>query len=371
MGPLPVSKIDPQKFADRVAEWLSGSGPDSDVVVSCRVRLARNIENYPFVSKLSAERAVELAERLRPALESAGPDGEMTWVDIQDAEPVLRLLLRERHLVSRDLAPSSSSRRVLPGRAVAFSHDETISIMVNEEDHLRLQSMVGGFDLDGAWERARAVDCHLEESMEFAHNELYGYLTCCPTNVGTGMRASVMLHLPALSLVRSELEKVFTAAQRTGLAVRGLYGEGSRANGDFYQISNQVTLGPSEDKLIAELRDLVPAIVRFERRIRDSVLGEQRASIVDRVSRSFGTLRSARSVPTDRALAHLSNLRLGVYLGLWKEVPLDVLARLRVQIQRGHVQALTPEHAGADLLEPSERDQLRAALLRRRLASRS
>jgi protein arginine kinase len=364
-------EIDPRRFADRVAEWLSGAGPDSDVVVSCRVRLARNVEGYPFVSKLSAERAVELAERLRPALMGAAEAGDMSWVDIQDAAPVLRLLLRERHLVSRDLAPSSSKRRVLPGRAVAFNHDETVSIMVNEEDHLRLQSMTGGFDLDGAWERARDVDRMLESSVSFAHSELYGYLTCCPTNVGTGMRASVMLHLPALSMVRGELEKVFTAAQRTGLAVRGLYGEGSRANGDFYQISNQVTLGPTEDKLIAELRDLVPAIVRFERRIRDSLLAEQRAAVVDRVSRSYGMLRTARAMPTDGALAHLSNLRLGWHLGLWKEVPLDVLARLRVQIQKGHVQALAREDGETDLLDPSERDQLRAAYLRTRLASGS
>jgi protein arginine kinase len=360
-------EIDPKRFADRVAEWLCGAGPDSDVVVSCRVRLARNVEGYPFVSKLSAERAVELADKLRPSL--LGADGGMTWVDIQDADPVLRLLLRERHLVSRDLAPSTTRRRVLPGRAVAFNQDETVSIMVNEEDHLRLQSMCGGFDLDGAWDRARTADRHLEECVRFAYSQLYGYLTCCPTNVGTGMRASVMLHLPALGMVRDELEKVFTAAQRTGLAVRGLYGEGSRANGDFYQISNQVTLGPTEDKLIAELRDLVPAIVRFERRIRDSLLSDQRASVVDRVSRSYGMLRTARAMATDGALAHLSNLRMGWHLGLWKEVPLDVLARLRVQIQKGHVQALSAEDDPNALLEPSARDQLRAAYLRRTLAS--
>ena len=358
--------IQPKKFADRLASWLAGQGPESDVVVSCRVRLARNVESYPFVSKLSAERALELASRLRPSLERDGRQ----WIDIQDATPVLRLLLRERHLVSRDLAPSNSKRKVQPGRAVAFEPDEALSVMVNEEDHLRIQSMAAGFDLDRAWERARDVDRELEQVVPFAHHELYGYLTCCPTNVGTGMRASVMLHLPALTMVRSELEKVFTAAQRTGLAVRGLYGEGSNAAGDFYQISNQVTLGPSEDKLIAELRDLVPAIVRYERRIRDGLLEEQRSSLVDRVSRSYGMLRTARSMATDTALAHLSNLRLGHHLGLWKEVPIELRARLRVQVQKGHVQVLASEQAElGDVLEPSERDQLRAAYLRRVLAS--
>jgi protein arginine kinase len=362
---LPQSLIQPKKFANRLAEWLSTQGPEADVVVSSRVRLARNVTGYPFVSKLSAERALELSQRLRPALSK---DGRL-WVDIQEATPLVRLLLRERHLVSRDLAPSGNGRRVQPGRAVAFTADEAVSVMVNEEDHLRLQSMVSGFDLDLAWERARAVDRELEQAVTFAHHELYGYLTCCPTNVGTGLRASVMLHLPALTLVRTELEKVFTAAQRTGLAVRGLYGEGSNAAGDFYQISNQVTLGPPEEQLILELRDLVPVIVRYERRVREGLLAEQRTGIVDRVSRSFGMLRTARSMATDTALAHLSNLRLGYHLGLWKEVPIEVLSRLRVQVQKGHVQALTAEgEVDTEVLEPSERDRLRAAFLRRVLA---
>ena len=362
---MPESPIRPKKFADRLAGWLGDQGPESDVVVSCRVRLARNLEGYPFVSKLSAERALELAGRLRPVLEAGG----RTWVDMQDAAPVLRLLLRERHLVSRDLAPSDGSRRVQPGRAVAFERDESLSVMINEEDHLRIQSMVAGFDLDRAWERARATDRGLEAELPFAHHELYGYLTCCPTNVGTGLRASVMLHLPALTMVRSELEKVFTAAQRTGLAVRGLYGEGSGAAGDFYQISNQVTLGPNEDRLIAELRELVPAIVRYERRVREGLLTEQQSSLVDRVSRSYGMLRTARSMATDTALAHLSNLRLGHQLGIWREVPIEVLARLRVQVQKGHVQVLSGRDDAEELLEASERDRLRAAYLRRALAA--
>ena len=364
--------VDPKRFADRVAPWLTPEGPDSDVVFSCRVRLARNVEGYPFVSKLSGERALELCERLQPDLCALdlGKDvgNEVEWVLLPNADSVLRLLLRERHLVSRDLAPVSKDRPVQPGRAVAFTREETLSIMVNEEDHLRLQTMVGGFDLDRAWERAREVDRQLEQRVSFAHSERYGYLTCCPTNVGTGMRASVMLHLPALGLVRSELEKVFTAAQRTGLAVRGLYGEGSRAVGDFYQISNQVTLGRPEDVLIEELRDLVPAIVRFERDVRRMLLDEQRSALVDRVSRSYGMLRTARAMPTDGALAHLSNLRLGACLGIWKEVPLEDLARMRVQIQKGHLQALSAGQETSSILDASARDRLRAAYLRKALA---
>lgn len=365
MEPAP---IDCHAFASKVGSWLAPEGPDADVVVSSRVRFARNLADRHFVTRLSAKEAVEVADRLRPHLVDLAIDGETRWVEMTTASPVLRLLLRERHLVSRDLAPSGGPRGPLPGRAVAFGPRENLAIMVNEEDHMRIQSMAPGFDLDGAWKEARAVDRRLEGEVPFAFTERYGYLTGCPTNVGTGLRASVMLHLPALGLVRSELEKVFTAAQRTGLAVRGLYGEGSRAAGDLYQISNQVTLGRTEDELIHELRNLVPAIVRFERTVRTQLLSEQRAALQDRISRSFGLLRTARAMPTDGALHHLSNLRLGVYLGLWSGATIEELNRIRVQIQKGHVQALNRRDGDGELLEASERDRLRSAFLRRVLS---
>jgi protein arginine kinase len=361
--------IDCHKFAERLGSWLCSEGPESDVVVTSRVRLARNVEAYPFVSKLAPERALELSQRLSEHLVGLPLDEEILWVQMTQASPVLRLLLRERHLVSRDLAPSTEERAVQPGRGVAFARSENVSIMVNEEDHLRIQALAPGFNVDLAWERAQEVDRALESRAHFAFSQQYGYLTCCPTNVGTGLRASVMLHLPALGMIRSELEKVFTSAQRTGLAVRGLYGEGSRAAGDFYQISNQVTLGRSEQQLMKELRELVPAIVRFERNVREQLLKEQRASLQDRISRSYGMLRTARSMPTDGALAHLSNLRLGAHLGLWSGVPIEVLNRIRVQIQRGHVQALNQKVPTPELLEASERDRLRASFLRQVLAS--
>lgn len=366
--PTPNS-INCKKFADRLGTWLCNAGPEGDVVVSSRLRLARNVNGYPFVSKLDPERAQELCASLESTLGELELPDSLQWVEIRDASPVLRLLLRERHLVSRELAPTSEERAVLPGRAVAFTRGEDVSVMVNEEDHLRVQAMVPGFDLDGAYEKAQAIDRGLENRVSFAFNEQYGYLTCCPTNVGTGLRASVMLHLPALGMVKSELEKVICAAQRTGLAVRGLYGEGSRAVGDFYQISNQITLGRPEEKLIGELRELVPAIIRFERTLRRQLLDEQEAALNDRISRSLGMLRTARAMPTDGALAHLSNLRLGSYLGLWSGAPIEVLNRIRVQIQRGHIQALNEKSSSPELLDPSERDRLRAGFLRRILAS--
>ncbi|MCY2961464.1 MAG: ATP--guanido phosphotransferase [Planctomycetota bacterium] len=363
--------IDLRRFAERVGSWLASTGPESDVVVSCRVRLARNVDGLPFVARMDPRQATDLCARLREELVAARLDGETQWVSMAEASPLLRVVLRERHLVSRDLAPSEDGQAALPGRAVAFGASETIAAMVNEEDHLRLQALASGFDLSRAWRKAQDLDRMLEARIPFAHTRMLGYLTGCPTNVGTGLRASVMMHLPALSLVRSELEKVFAAAQRTGLAVRGMYGEGSRAAGDFYQISNQITLGRSEEQLVADLQALVPAIVRFERDLRQILANERKSALQDRIQRSQGLLRTARALQTDQALAHLSTLRLGLELELITEPKLALLNQLGVQVQKGHVQALLQEEIGTTLVEASERDRLRASLLRQRLGARA
>jgi protein arginine kinase len=330
--------------------------------------LARNLRDYPFASRLVEDRADELAALVRPVLDDASLDGETRWVPMEETSLILRLVLRERHLISRDLAPVEEATPVPRGRAVAFGKSEGISVMVNEEDHLRIQSIGSGFQLDDTFDAAVELDRFLESRLPFAFSERLGYLTGCPTNVGTGLRASVMLHLPGISLVRSELEKVFTAAQRTGLAVRGLYGEGSRAAGDFFQISNQVTLGRDEQSLIDDLRALVPVIANFERKVREALLDDQRSALTDRVSKSLGVLRTARSMATDVALAHLSNVRLGHTLGLIDGTRLELLNALGVQVQRGHIQALNPDKDKESLLEASERDVLRAGLLRKHLS---
>ena len=361
--------IDVRHLASHVGRWLDPDGPASDVVVSCRVRLARNVEGYAFTSRLEPERSIELMDEVRTSLVDARIDGSTWWVPMREAGEVLRLLLHERNLISRDLAPLDGRGESLPGRAVAFGETETVSVMVNEEDHLRLQALAAGFDLDLAWQRAQVLDRYLEERIPFATSPKLGYLTCCPTNVGTGLRASVMLHLPALGLVRTELEKVFTAAQRTGLVVRGMHGEGSRAAGDLYQISNQVTLGRTESQLIDDLAALVPVIVDFERKMRQALLGEQRVPLQDRIAHSYGFLRTARALPTEQALSHLSNLRLGTYLGLTEGASFELLTELGIQVQKGHIHALTQEDEFSPLVDPSERDKLRAGLLRRRLAA--
>jgi protein arginine kinase len=360
--------IEPRRFAERVGRWLEAGGPDADVVISCRVRLARNLRDFPFVTRLDAKQAEAIANRLQPLLQGRELDGETLWVDIGEAPMVLRLLLRERYLVSRDLAPTDPRLSARPGRAVAFGASETLSVMINEEDHLRLQSLASGLALRSAWERLRDLDRSLEDEAGFAFSEALGYLTGCPTNVGTGLRASVMLHLPALGIARAELDKVFHAASRTGLAVRGSYGEGSKAAGDFYQVSNQVTLGRSEEDLIADLLELVPCIVAFERRVRSVLMEEHGGLLEDRVRRSYGMLRTARSLTTDVALMHLSNVRLGASLGVLTGLPQADLQRLAIQIQSGHVHALSGGGLEQDLAEPTERDRQRAAYLRRRFA---
>jgi len=362
---MAFAPIDPHRFADHVGSWLVSKGPEGDVVVSCRVRLARNIAGFPFVERLAREQAKELAARVRDVVEREKIGGETTWVEMDHAPLILRLLLRERHLITRDLAPVDPRRPAKPGRGVAFGPGETVSVMVNEEDHLRLQGMASGFDPGQAWRRVQALEKVLEDDVGFATSDRLGYLTSCPTNVGTGLRASVMLHLPALGLVRQELEKVFRAAQRTGLAVRGMYGEGSRAAGDFYQISNQVTLGCEESELIADLEALVPAIVAFERRVRQGLLDEQRSDLEDRIQRSLGMLRAARSMATEVALMHVSNARLGAALGL-HAIEISALNEITVQLQKAHVHALSQVGADDRLPEPTERDRLRAAFLRRR-----
>ena len=360
--------LDPKRFVQHVGSWLDGGGPESDVVVSCRVRLARNVDGYPFVLRLDDARARELGGRVRDILLEQRIDGETIWVGMEEAPAIVKLLLRERYLVSRDLAPNDPRLAARPGRGVAFGENEQLAVMVNEEDHLRLQSLSPGYALPDAFERVRALDQALERELAYAVDPQFGYLTGCPTNVGTGLRASVMVHLPALGLVGSEREKVMTACQRTGLAVRGMYGEGSRAAGDFYQVSNQVTLGSSEEELIAELEELVPCIVAFERRVREALFRDQRGALEDRVQRSYGMLRTARSMETEVALMHLSNMRLGVLLGLVAGVELGELARTAVQIQKGHVHLLAGDGSGK-LAEATERDKQRAAFLRKKFAT--
>src|SRR5215218_756399 len=238
-------------LTNRAGEWLRGSGPMSEIVISSRIRLARNIAGVQFLTRCSRGQRSTLERKVRDTVLESQVAPSMLYVDLEGAPEMDRLLLVERHLISKHHAAAEGAR------GVAIGENETLSIMINEEDHLRIQVLRSGLQLEEAWEQINKLDDVLESKLDYSFHPRFGYLTACPTNVGTGIRVSVMLHLPALKMT-GEIEKVFQALQKISLAVRGLYGEGSQAMGDFYQISNQVTLGKSEQKIIEELKDVVP-----------------------------------------------------------------------------------------------------------------
>ena len=337
-------------------EWLSGRGADSDIVISSRVRLARNIVGHRFLAQAPDEEKAEIETELRGVLSRVEFGEEMVYVALQSAPPLDAEVLVERHLISRELARAEGPR------AVCYSPGEGTSIMVCEEDHLRLQVLRSGFQLDTAWDAADRLDDLVARQAAYAFSSRYGYLTCCPTNVGTGLRASVMMHLPALVYTK-HIEKVFGAGGKMGLAVRGLYGEGTQAEGDFFQISNQVCLGLSEADVLEKLSKIVPQFVEYERTVREKLLKTDRAALEDKVWRAYATLRAARTITSTETLELLSAIRLGVNLELLpKPLTIETVNELFVSSQPAHLQKLA-----TGPLEAKERDVARASLLRRRL----
>jgi protein arginine kinase len=336
-------------------EWLRGTGPESDIVISSRIRLARNVAAFPFTNRASAYQKAEIETMLRERVARLDLDPRLEYINVPNLSPLDRQFLVERQLISRELAAADGPR------GVALGPRETVSLMINEEDHLRLQVMRSGFALDEAWQDIDRVDDLLEARLSYAFSEEFGYLTACPTNVGTGMRSSVMLHLPAL-VWSKQIEKVFRALQKINLAVRGLYGEGSRASGDFYQISNQVTLGKSETQILNEIREVIPQIVTYERQARNAMLRESRQAIQDRVSRAYGTLCSATMMTSEETMDLLSSVRLGVNMGLLDDVTIGTVNELFIHTQPAHLQKLM-----GSLLDGEERNAARARYLRTRL----
>lgn len=336
-------------------EWLRGAGPESDIVVSSRIRLARNLAAFPFTNRASAHQKAEIEILLRDRVGKLDLDPGLNYFHLPTLATLDRQFLVERQLISRELANTEGPR------GVAISASENISLMVNEEDHLRLQVMRSGFALDEAWQEIDRVDDVLEQKVSYAFSEDFGYLTACPTNVGTGMRASVMLHLPVLVMTK-HIEKVFRALQKINLAVRGLYGEGSRASGDFYQISNQVTLGKSETTILSEIREVIPQIITYERQARNTMVRETRQALHDRVARAYGTLCSATMMTSEETMDLLSSVRLGINLGLLDEVSVATVNELFLHTQPAHLQKLM----GASL-DGEERNSVRARYLRTRL----
>lgn len=339
-----------------LGEWLKGTGPESDVVVSTRIRLARNLANYPFAGRASIAQKTEIETRAKECLAQTGLPAPLEYVSVAGLPTLDRQFLVERQLISRELA------NVLEGpRGVAFDDRESVSVMVNEEDHLRLQVMRSGLALDEAWSEIDRLDDALEARLSYAFHEQFGYLTACPTNVGTGMRGSVMVHLPALGITK-QIEKVFRALQKINLVVRGLYGEGSRASGDLYQISNQVTLGKSEARVLTEIREVITMILQYERSARQVLMRERRQAEHDRVARALGTLGSATMITSEETMELLSAVRLGIHLQLVENIPANLVNQLFIQTQSAHLQKLM-----GTALDGEERNAARARYLRAKL----
>ncbi len=342
----------------RGGEWLRGVGPMHEIVISTRVRLARNIRGYPFLWRAGAEQRQDVAETVQAAIQKAPRLSDLVHLDVEALDELDRMLLVERHLISRQHAEGTGARRV------AFHTTEVASLMTNEEDHLRIQVMRSGLQLDEAWEQINEIDDALDQNIDFEFDPQFGYLTACPTNVGTGIRVSVMVHLPALKLT-NEVEKVAQAARDMKLAIRGLYGEGTEALGDFFQISNQITLGRSEVEIIDDFRRVViPKIVDYEHAARKALMKDRLHALDDKIWRAVGTLRNARLMSSNEAMQCLSHVRMGVHIGRLSSIDLQTVNELFIQMQPAHLQKLQ-----GDRLNGEQRSIARAALIRSRLSS--
>jgi protein arginine kinase len=351
-----MSEFDAGDLIGKAGAWLDASGDESEIVLSSRVRIARNLRGHRFTHNCdNAEldgifrKALEAARRTRAFARSrALAMGEISTLD--------RQLLAERHLVSRDFLHHSAAR------GVVFTPDESTSLMINEEDHLRMQGFASGFDLGGAYRRANDLDDQLAPDVQIAYHERLGYLTACPTNLGTGLRVSVLVHLPGL-VHSKEINKLLESLRKLNHSIRGFFGEGSEVMGNFFQLSNSAALGTPEDVLVKNLREMVVKVIQYERRSRELLFRKAQSLLEDKVWRAYGLLRYARSVNTKEALSLISAVRLGAGVGLVRDVPIRTLNELLVYIQPAHLQ----KRRGAPM-DPQERDVARAEAIREALA---
>lgn len=340
-------------------EWLHAEGPHADIVLSTRIRLARNLQGFRFGQRADGADRAEVLRLAGAAAEQTGALHGATRLVIPQLDATARQLLLERHLVSRELIGSEGSPPHSDA-ALLLAPADSVSVMVNEEDHLRLQSLVGGFRLRDAWRNIERLDDELGAHLPYAFHTEFGYLTSCPTNVGTGLRASVLMHLPGLVLTQ-EIGKVLQGISQVGLTFRGLYGEGSEVVGNFFQISNQTTLGKTEEDLIDHLQRIVQQVVQYEAQARAVLLRDARTVIEDKVWRAYGLLRHARSTGFEEVMNLLSGVRLGVGLDLIPGVRVYTLNRIMIFAQSAHLELLNGAGAG-------DADVTRAAYVRQALA---
>jgi len=342
---------------EAISPWMKEEGPDSDIVLSSRVRLARNFETIPFPILANEDDLTRIIDYFQQeyAQQSFGSYQDLELIRMKDLKDIEKRVLVEKHLISPHLSDHANYGGVL------ISENEQVSIMVNEEDHMRIQLYVPGYQLEKALDEASKLDDWLEENINYAFDEERGYLTSCPTNVGTGLRASVMMHLPALVMTQ-QMNRLVPAINQLGLVVRGIYGEGSEALGNIFQISNQITLGKSEKDIVEDLKSVVHQLIEHERTARDRIIGQTGVQLEDKIFRSYGVLSNSRIIESKEAAKCLSDLRLGIDLGYIKNVSKTILNELMILTQPGFLQQYAQKS-----LTPEERDVRRASLIRERL----
>ncbi|PYZ91826.1 protein arginine kinase [Salipaludibacillus keqinensis] len=344
-------------MSEAISPWMKSKGPDGDIVISSRVRLARNLQNvpYPLIAKTEQLEKIIMQVKEKFSGRSHRKFGQLELVNMNELTNNEKRVFVEKHLISPNLSTESKAGAVL------LSEDESVSIMVNEEDHFRIQCLLSGFQLDEGLKYANDMDDWMEEKLDFAFDEKRGYLTSCPTNVGTGLRSSVMMHLPAL-VITKKLNRILPAINQLGLVVRGIYGEGSDALGNLFQISNQITLGKSEKDIVDDLRSVVSQLIQHERSARETLLQQSRNQLEDRIYRSYGILAYSRRIESKEAMQRLSDVRMGIDLKLIDGLEGNILNELMILTQPGFLQ----QYAGKEL-SSEERDQRRATLIRERV----
>jgi len=339
--------------------WMSGTGPESDVVLSSRLRLARNLEGHTFpeaATSAQLEAVRKLVAAACASINQQGGWGRFEFIELDKVSELDRQVLVEKHLMSPQHAQPGF------GKGLVTRADERVSIMVNEEDHIRLQCLYSGLELDEAWITASGIDDLLDDRLDFAYDERTGFLTACPTNAGTGLRASVMIHLPALAM-GDEVSRVLAAVNKLGLVVRGLFGEGTEGQGNVFQVSNQITLGQTEKEIIENLSLVAKQVVAEEKKFRETLLKSQRSGLEDHIFRAWGILSNARSMSSQEAVRLWSDVRLGVELGTMSGLDVRRVNQILVMAQPSFVQ-----RTSGKALPPEERDTKRAELIRQHLS---
>ena len=344
------------EMVKKEAEWLSGEGKNSDIVLSSRVRLARNITGIPFPAVADTDTRQKILSYVKIAIDKGGALKKGIFYNSSELSHTDKDFLLERHLVSPEFVKDQNGFK-----GIFIGEDEKISIMINEEDHLRLQAIRSGLEIKATWEEVNRIDDELSEFLEFDFDSDFGYLTSCPTNVGAGIRASILIHLPGLVLTR-ELDKVISRITKMGLTVRGFYGEGTDVLGNLFQVSNQTTLGKSEEDIIESLEKITQQIIEYEGNSRATLFRDAKEHIEDKIWRAYGILRYACVLTSDEVMNMLSALRLGIGMGTLSGIDLKLINQLLILTQPAHLQKYYGYQMNAD-----QRDKKRAELLRERL----